>query len=133
MTRTIPKNFIKITRDLRKNHTPWEAKLWQHLRAHRFYGMQFKRQVMIGNYIADFCCRNKRLIIELDGSQHNEFKNQQKDKEKEDYFEQEGYTVLRFWNNEIDSNLAGALERIKQVIDNPSPNLSPQKERGVYE
>ncbi|TRZ50287.1 endonuclease domain-containing protein [bacterium] len=110
------KSLIPITKKLRTDQTPWETKLWYYLRANRFYGLKFKRQVMIGEYIADFCCHNKKLIIELDGGQHCETEGGLKDQEREKYFKKYGYKVLRFWNNTLDENLDGVLETIKDNI-----------------
>jgi very-short-patch-repair endonuclease len=72
--------------------TPIEIKLWKHLRAHRMDGVHFRPQHAIGNYIADFCAPRKKLIIELDGSQHLE--QQEYDTERTAYFESKGYRVL---------------------------------------
>lgn len=130
MVRIIPEKLLKISRALRKNQTPWERKLWVHLRAHRFLSVQFKRQVSIGGYVVDFCCRGKRLIIELDGGQHNERVNEIKDQDRDQFLKSQGYKILRFWNNEVDQNLGGVLDKIRLEIFNPSPDLSPQKERG---
>lgn len=110
------KSLVPITKTLRSNQTPWEDKLWYHLRAGRFRGLKFKRQVMIGEYITDFCCNEKKLIIELDGGHHDEAGNQAKDKHRDAYFTKYGYTVLRFWNNEVDNNLEGVLEAIRRAI-----------------
>ena len=131
----IPKNFIELSRKLRKKQTPWEAKLWQQLRGNRFYGIQFKRQVRIGNYIADFYCASRKLVIELDGAQHNHAEFQETDKLREKYFESQGLRVVRFWNNELEGNMSGVLEKIREeVLFNPSaPRLplgaSPLKRR----
>lgn len=113
---TIPKNLIKISRTLRKNQTPWERKLWQHLRANRFYGVQFKRQVRFGDFIVDFYCASKKLIIELDGGHHNDINYSKSDLERDEYLQSEGHRVLRFWNNEIDNNLSGVLEKIREEV-----------------
>ena len=75
---------LSYSRQLRKSQTPWEAKLWSRLRAHRFLGLQFKRQVQIGAVIVDFSCRAKKLAIELDGSQHNEASGKFTDNQKAD-------------------------------------------------
>jgi very-short-patch-repair endonuclease len=91
--------------------------LWQQLRAHRFYGLQFKRQVQIGNYIVDFCCRNKKLIIELDGGQHSKSRVKNKDLDKEKFLRSQGYQILRFWNNEVDKNLEGVLGKVSRSIN----------------
>ena len=110
-------SLISLTKVLRTNQTSWEHKLWYHLRGGRFFGLKFKRQVMIGEYIADFCCNEKKLIIEVDGSQHGEQQTKSKDEERDKYFQLHGYVVLRFWNNEIDDNLQGVLEIIKRSVD----------------
>ena len=107
--------LIPVTKQLRQAQTPWENKLWYHLRGHRFFGLKFKRQVMIGEYVADFCCNEKKLIIEIDGGQHNELEKRKYDQERSEYFKRYGYGVLRFWNNEIDENIEGVLETIKKV------------------
>ncbi len=111
--RIIPEPYLSHSKTLRKEHNPWEIKLWRYLRANRFYDLKFKRQVQIGNYIYDFSCRSKMLIIELDGGQHARTDISLKDKEKKNFAERVGYKVLRFWNNDLDSNLQGVLEKIK--------------------
>jgi len=73
---------------------------------------------MIGEYIVDFCCNEKKLIIEIDGGQHNELEFINKDKQRDEYFGKCGYRVLRIWNNEIDDNLEGVLEKIKALVFN---------------
>ena len=107
-------SLVFLSKALRKTQTPWEAKLWQQLRAKRFNNLKFKRQVPIGRYIADFCCVEKRLVIELDGGQHNERKISLLDQQKHAYLEKEGYSVLRIWNNDLDNNLEGVLEKINE-------------------
>lgn len=133
--RTIPRKLLLVSRSLRKNQTPWEAKLWAHLRAGRFFNLKFKRQVRLGNYVVDFYCAQHRLVIELDGGQHNERKISLKDGEKQEYLGKEGFKVLRFWNHELQQNLGGVLEAIKIKIEvnrpDLSPNLSPRQGRGV--
>ena len=111
--RIIAEPFLTRSRSLRKNQTPWEAKLWYYLRANRFYGLPFKRQVQIGNYIVDFSCKSKMVIVESDGSQH--YEQAEYDKKKDDFLRNLGYIVLRFWNNDIDNNIQGVLEKIKQA------------------
>ena len=63
---------LKNAKEMRSNMTPAETKMWRILRGKRFQGLKFKRQVLIGNYIVDFLCENKKIIIEIDGGQHNE-------------------------------------------------------------
>lgn len=71
----------------------------------------------IGDYIVDFYCHDKRLIIELDGSQHDEADNRKRDKKRDDYFKNKGYIVLRVWNNDLDNNLDGVMDKIGEVCD----------------
>jgi len=110
-------NILRNAISQRKTKNPWEAKLWQHLRAKRFLGHKFKRQVPIGKYIVDFCCHNSRLVIELDGGQHNEDEHKDKDQRKESYLKKENFKVVRFWNNEIDYNLDGVLEVVRRNLE----------------
>lgn len=77
--------------------------------------MKFRRQFKIGNYIVDFCCLEKKLIIELDGSQHTIKQNIIQDKKRQEFLENLGYKVLRFWNNEIDENPDGVIQKIIQT------------------
>lgn len=106
------KGKSQITIALRKNQTPQELKLWYNLRARRLGNLKFRRQFRIGKYVVDFCCLSKKLVIELDGSQHNEPNNIIKDQVRQRYIKNQGYKVLRFWNNEIDENLEGVLDEI---------------------
>lgn len=111
-----------LARELRKNHTPQEKKLWNILRNHQFYGLKFRRQYPIGKYIADFVCKEEKIIIEVDGGQHNFEKNILNDNERTQYLESKGYKVIRFWNNDIDENLEGVFSKLKEIIiDEPSP------------
>lgn len=116
-------DLVEFTKRLRSYQTPWESKLWYHLRANRFYGLKFKRQVPIDKYIVDFCCQGKRLIIELDGGYHSESLVSETDLEKQSYLELKGYKVLRFWNNEIEENIEGVLETIRKNFQ--QSDLSP--------
>ena len=106
-------NLTKLSKELRKNSTDVERVLWQKLRARQFYGIKFRRQQPIGNFIVDFVSFEKNLIIELDGGQHAE--NKQKDLKRDRILSNEGFNVLRFWNNEIMEYLDGVLERIREA------------------
>jgi very-short-patch-repair endonuclease len=101
--------------DLRHNQTEAEAKLWSRLRAHRMAGVQFRRQHAIGNYIVDFCSPRRKLIIELDGSQHLD--QAEYDLERTQYLEAKGYRVLRFWNNDVMNNIEIILNTIWNEIN----------------
>ena len=104
-------------RYLRKNITPQERKLWGVIRNRQFYGYRFLRQYVIDIYIVDFICREKKLIIEIDGGQHNEPKNLEYDKQRSLYLESKGYRTIRFWNNEIDNNLTGVYKQLQKEFD----------------
>jgi ring-1,2-phenylacetyl-CoA epoxidase subunit PaaD len=102
-------NLLKQrAKKLRSDQTEQEKKLWYHLRASRFQNRIFYRQFVIEPYIVDFVQRDLKLIIELDGVQHCEEK--QKDEKRSKALEQQGYKVIRFWNNEVDENLDGVLD-----------------------
>jgi len=105
---------INIARNLRKNSTPQEKILWQILRNHNFYGYEIRRQSPIGNYIVDFVCRKKKIIIEIDGGQHNKTENIEYDKKRTAYLEQKGYKIIRFWNNEITKNIDGVYKKLQE-------------------
>ena len=115
--------LLTRAKELRTGQTMIEQRLWYHLRAHRFMGLKFKRQKPIVRYIADFVCLECRLIIEIDGGQHavcTEY-----DQARDTWLHNEGYTVLRFWNNEVLQQIEGILEQIRiAVLQSPSP-LSP--------
>lgn len=99
--------------ELRKEPTPAERKLWAHLRNDRM-GVTFRRQHAIGNYIPDFVCIQKKLIIELDGSQHLE--QEQYDAERTKFLETQGYKVIRFWNNDVMNRIDSVLAVIWDVV-----------------
>lgn len=99
-----------IARNLRKQRNPHEVKMWARLRNRQFLGMKFHRQFPIGPYVTDFCCREKRLVIELDGSGHDEPVQRQKDQERDAYLESQGYRVVRIWTSEFEASL----ERLQQ-------------------
>ena len=103
---------INFSRKLRKNQTPWEAKLWELLRDRRFQHLKFRRQHKLGRYIVDFYCPEKRLVIELDGGQHNEQRVSVADQKRQAHLESMGCKVLRFWNNELDENIFGVFQKI---------------------
>ncbi len=105
-----------FSKNLRSNQTPWETKLWKHLRGRRFYDFKFKRQVPIGTYIVDFCCQEAKLIIELDGGGHNFPNKKSPDFNRDNFLVSKNYKILRFWNNEIDFDIAVVLEKIAKSL-----------------
>ena len=105
--------LTNLAKTLRKRSTDAELILWQRLKARRLEGIKFRRQQPIEDFIVDFLSFEKRIIIELDGGQHAE--DRQKDRERDKLLTKAGFKVLRFWNNEIFENLDGVLERIQQA------------------
>ena len=116
-------------KQLRSNMTDAEQKMWQQLRAKRFAEYKFRRQVPMQKYVADFVCFNKKLIIELDGGQHA--LQQSYDKKRDAFFANQGFRILRFWNDEILKNMEGVLQVILAALNTPLPNPLPQGERGI--
>lgn len=108
------KSNITLARNLRKNMTPWERKLWYEFL--RDYPVRFQRQKAIGNYIVDFYCAKARLVIELDGSQHYNRNEQLKDRIRTEQLEEYKLTVIRIPNNEVDENFYGVCEYIDFCI-----------------
>ena len=112
--RSTPK-ILHQAGELRKQTTPAEKKLWAYLRLMREDGFRFRRQHAIGNYIADFCAPRKKLIIELDGSQHLD--QEEYDEERTAYFESMGYKVLRFWNKDVMNNIEGVILSVMNELE----------------
>jgi lysyl-tRNA synthetase class 2 len=115
---------IERARRLRREQTDAERILWSRLRDRRLNGLKFKRQVPIDRYIADFCCADVRLIVELDGGHHSA--NEEADAKRTAVLESCGYLVLRYWNNDVTKNLDGVLEDIVATLSRmPSATLTP--------
>ena len=92
-----------------------ETLLWRYLKAHHIDGLGFRRQVPMRGSIADFACHSARLIVELDGESHDFESRQRSDQRRDAWFESQGYTVLRFSNTQVLSNLAGVVEAIRMT------------------
>lgn len=105
-------------RELRKNQTDVERKLWAKLRNRSFHGLKFFRQYSVGYYILDFYCPTLKLAIELDGGQHGEEENRTYDNLRTNFLNTEGIKVLRFWNNDVMNNIEGVLEEVGLAIPN---------------
>ncbi len=103
-----------VARTLRRNQTDAERKLWGSLRNRQLEGLKFRRQYVIGSYVADFCCEEYRLIIELDGGQHAD--QIEKDRIRTIELEDMKYHVLRFWNFGIFTNMDGVIDTILSTI-----------------
>jgi very-short-patch-repair endonuclease len=107
-------NLTQISRSLRKRPTEAEKLLWRYLSGKQFQGLKFRRQQPIGNYIVDFVCFSRRLIVELDGGQHSVEK--ERDILRDEWLRSQGFKVLGFWNNEILGNLEGVSEVILKEL-----------------
>jgi len=113
-----------LARGLRKRQTDAERVLWNKLRNKQIEGVKFRRQQPIGSYIVDFVSLEIKLIIEIDGGQHNGRRVREKDEEREKWLKGKGYQILRFWNNDVLTNIEGVLEKIKENLEEektPSP------------
>ena len=106
-------------RALRKRLTPQEVKLWVKLRELKTHGFHFRRQTPIGRYIVDFVSFRSHLVIEADGGQHGMREGARSDQERDAFLRAQGFRVLRFWNSDIDANLAGIMESILIALKEP--------------
>jgi very-short-patch-repair endonuclease len=107
-----------LARRLRRDSTSAELRLWNKLRSRLIDGHKFVRQQPVGRYVVDFICREKRLIIEVDGSQHAE---SSRDLVRDRWLRAHNYKILRFWNNDIMSNMDGVLETIADALRVEAP------------
>lgn len=114
--RSDPKTMQRAA-ELRHNLTPAERKLWAYLRAHRLVGVGFRRQHAIGPYIVDFCSPGKKLVIEVDGSQHLD--QQVYDADRTAFLEKQGYRVLRFFNRQVMNDIDQVLRAILEALEPP--------------
>jgi very-short-patch-repair endonuclease len=122
-----PHRNIQTARMLRKTMTDVERKLWSRLRSNQL-GIKFRRQVPFGTYIADFMSLKEKIVIELDGSQHYQENAIRKDRVRDQYFKDAGFTVLRFSNTEIIENIDGVLDMIWEILQSKkeiTPSVSP--------
>ena len=116
----------EIARRLRKTMTPQEIKLWVHLRSWRNRGFHFRRQAPRDEYIVDFVCLKQKLVVEVDGGQHNHDEHAARDRRRDRPFMRDGFRVLRFWNSDVDQNLIGVLETIDVALqEKQAPTRSP--------
>jgi very-short-patch-repair endonuclease len=115
--------LIERAKWMRANPTPAELRLWHALRAGRFESHKFRRQVVIGRYIADFACRMpSMLIIEVDGDAHD-FQGQY-DERRTSFLNQLGYRIIRFHNDDVMKHLEGVLIALGEFVAAPSPGLA---------
>jgi very-short-patch-repair endonuclease len=105
-----------LARGFRQRQTDAEKALWMKLRNRQLEGVKFRRQQPMGSYIVDFASFERKLIIEIDGGQHNVDRTREGDEERTVRLKERGYRVMRFWNNEVLTNLEGVLERIREAL-----------------
>lgn len=129
------KNTINTARTLRRNQTDAEKLLWSHLRGSRLKNYKFRRQHPIHPYIADFFCEQKNIVVEVDGGQHTP----ETDAKRSAFIKAQGYKIIRFWNNDVLTNIDGVLTEILIAMDDtefrkfktPHPAPLPVGE-GIY-
>ena len=124
-----------LARKLRKSAGEPERRMWALLHTLRRQGFNFRRQVEIGTYYADFACHRPALVIEIDGENHGSDKAQSNDAVRDDYLAGRGYRVLRFWNNEVMNNPEGVYTAVAAALAEISsasapPTLDPSPHRG---
>ncbi|WP_136622397.1 MULTISPECIES: endonuclease domain-containing protein [Mesorhizobium] len=108
----LPPKHRANARSMRKVMTSAELKLWNELRAHRLMGLGFRRQLPVAGYIVDFACPEKKLVVEVDGSQHAKAEAVTSDEARTLRLEQDGWTVLRFWNDDIIRDIDNVCQHI---------------------
>ena len=118
-------------RALRKNPTDAERFLWRRLRLRQIDGQKFRRQQVLGSYVIDFVCLEKRLIVELDGGQHAE--RVPYDAARTAWLETQGFRVLRFWNTEVFKSIDPVVEVIAAALkdERPPTSILPRKGGGA--
>lgn len=121
-------DLLPLAKRMRREPTEAEAKLWSMLRGQRLGGLKFKRQEQLGDYIVDFVCFGARMIVEADGGQHAE---NERDAVRDDWLREQGFRVMRFWNNEVLSNPDGVARVILDAAQPPLPNPSPTRGEGL--
>jgi len=109
----------QLARQLRLEQTDAERRLWHRLRQRRPGGFRFRRQFVIGGIIVDFCCRERWLVVEVDGGQHLE--RAEADRRRTELLRARGYRVLRFWDSDVLLNMDGVLEQILSALTTPTP------------
>ncbi len=123
------KRLVEFAKSMRREMMEPEKLLWHQLRAKRFEGTKFRRQNVVGKYIADFYSRSAMLIIEVDGDTHAF--NHEYDIVRESFLRALGFNVIRFTNAEVMANMEGVLTIIGMSLTPPLPTLSPEGERAI--
>lgn len=111
----------KYAKQMRKAMTDAELKLWNAIRAHRLDGLSFRRQMPVADYIVDFACSDHRLIIEIDGSQHSSDAAIDYDRKRTERLERDGWTIIRFWNDDVLKDIDNVCLHIVRSINEDQP------------
>ena len=127
MASSVKPHMKALARKNRKDLTQPEIKLWYELKEFKQIGAHFRKQALMGNYIVDFVCHGKKLVIELDGDSHGEALPKANDDERDAWLKAQGYTVMRVWNHELYENLDGVLDEIHRHLISFPPNSSPSR------
>lgn len=130
--RSTPTSY-RHAHELRQNMTREEISLWGCLKGRQFHGIKFRKQHAIGIFIVDFCAIKEKLIIEVDGGQHLELLDY--DRERTAYLEKQGFRVIRFWNNDVLNNINAVINELEQqvkIVEKPPPPTSPKYEKKVF-
>ena len=115
----------KRAQELRNNATDAERQLWRHLSRRQLNGVKFSRQMPVGPFICDFLCRERMLVVEVDGGQHC---GNSSDESRTAFLESEGYRIIRFWNNKVHENMEGVIQTIASAL-NECPPPAPSRRR----
>jgi very-short-patch-repair endonuclease len=125
--------LTRFAKEMRTGMTEPETRMWLQLRAERFEGIKFRRQKVIGPFIADFAANEPALVVEIDGDTHDV--DDPRDAARTSYLNERGYHVVRFTNLDVMTNMDGVLIRLAEVIkaarQSPLPTLSPEGERAT--
>ncbi|MBW8753168.1 MAG: endonuclease domain-containing protein [Sphingomonadales bacterium] len=111
----ITRRTSRHARQLRREMTDAERRIWYLLRDRRFEGWKFRRQVTVGPYVVDFLCHAARLVVEVDGGQHSE----EVDARRTAFLASQGFRVIRFWNNDVLGNTDGVLQALEAALNHP--------------
>jgi very-short-patch-repair endonuclease len=125
------KKFKSFRRSLRNRSTSAEATLWGILKSKKLDGRKFRRQHGIGYYIVDFCCPSEKLVIELDGDQHGDHEQIEKDKKRDKYLEGLGFTVLRFENKFVFRDQDYITEEIRKIFNRDDKLTTPAGDKAM--
>lgn len=128
----VPEKGRRNAKAMRRAMTDAELKLWNELRAHRLMGLSFRRQMPVAGYIVDFACPSRRLIVEIDGPQHGDVAAQRYDALRTRRLEADGWTVLRFWNDDVLADIGNVCQHIVIVAhetDEPPKHTGDLEER----